>query len=45
VYRGAAIPPRPQLGIHPNITSFGQDGRGEIYITVQTGEVYRIVRQ
>ncbi len=33
----------PQLGAHPYITSFGQDGRGEVYITLLTGEVYRIV--
>jgi hypothetical protein len=32
----------PQFGVHTQITSFGEDGRGELYITVGSGEVYRI---
>ena len=32
----------PQFGLHPQITSFGEDARGELYITVGGGSVYRI---
>ncbi len=27
------------------LSSFGQDGRGEIYLVLLTGEVYQIVRR
>jgi hypothetical protein len=32
----------PEFGVVPNIQSFGEDGRGELYIMLATGEVYRI---
>ena len=32
----------PRFGTLRNITSFGQDSRGELYIVVQGGSVYRI---
>jgi len=31
------------LGVQTGLTSFGQDARGELYITLSTGQVYRIV--
>jgi hypothetical protein len=31
-----------QFGVLPQITSFGEDGRGELYITLGSGQVYRI---
>ena len=31
-----------QLGLHPGLTSFGRDARGELYLTLQGGDVYRI---
>ena len=45
---GAAVDPidlTSQLGTHTDITSFGQDARGELYLTVQSGAVYRLVPQ
>lgn len=33
------------FGTLPGITSFGEDGRGEMYITLQSGQVYRIAPQ
>jgi hypothetical protein len=35
----------PQFGTKTGITSFGEDGRGELYITRDNGEVYRIAPQ
>ena len=35
----------PQFGLRPSITSFGQDAKGELYLTLQTGQVYRIAPQ
>jgi Glucose / Sorbosone dehydrogenase len=34
-----------EFGAVPQITSFGEDGRGELYITQATGDVYRITPQ
>lgn len=34
---------RELLKISENITSFGQDNSGEVYVTVQQGRVYRLV--
>ena len=34
-----------QTSAHGNITSFGQDGSGEVYILSENGHVYRIIRQ
>jgi glucose/arabinose dehydrogenase len=31
-----------EFGLVPQITSFGEDGRGELYITLGNGQVYRI---
>ena len=31
-----------QFGLHPGLTSFGRDARGELYVTLQGGDVYRI---
>ena len=33
---------RGQFGKLPGVTSFGEDGRGELYITLGNGQVYRI---
>jgi glucose/arabinose dehydrogenase len=33
------------FGLVPGVTSFGEDGRGELYITRDIGEVYRIAPQ
>ena len=33
----------PEFGLLGRITSFGEDSRGEIYVIVQEGRVYRIV--
>jgi hypothetical protein len=33
----------PEFGLLGSITSFGEDTRGELYIVVQEGRVYRIV--
>ena len=34
-----------ELGLFPGIRSFGEDGRGDLYVTVTNGEVYRILQQ
>lgn len=34
-----------EFGLVPGVTSFGEDGRGELYITLGTGQVYRITPQ
>ena len=43
---GAMQDPRdwtPEFGLLGHITSFGEDSRGEIYVIVEEGRVYRIV--
>jgi glucose/arabinose dehydrogenase len=48
-YVNGAVPPvqdhrdYPQFGNLGNITSFGEDTRGQLYIVTQAGRVYRIV--
>jgi glucose/arabinose dehydrogenase len=34
-----------EFGLVPGVTSFGEDGRGELYMTLGSGEVYRITPQ
>jgi len=35
----------PQFGTLSSINSFGEDALGELYLTVQSGNVYRIAPQ
>jgi hypothetical protein len=31
-----------EIGLLPGIRSFGEDGRGELYVTLSSGKIYRI---
>jgi hypothetical protein len=44
-FGGQAVDPRqwPDLSPGPGVTSFAEDGRGEVYIMTQNGGLYRIV--